>query len=71
MRGFDDLPAPLRAWLAQARLPWGVASVRAAYAKALARTGCADGALAALDQLEHARLSQDTPRVWGLGHPGL
>lgn len=58
MGDYDRLPAHLRAWLAGAALPWRPRSVRRAYAKALARTGDPDTALAELDRLQAVRLAQ-------------
>ena len=49
MREYDRLPAPLRAFLAEAALPWSAPSVKRAWHKALKRhDGCEVAALAAL-----------------------
>lgn len=69
MREFDRLPAPLRAWLATADLPWRAKSVQRAYGKALARTGDPTLALRALDRLQAQTLARDAARVWGPEHP--
>lgn len=59
MREFDRLPPVLRAWLADAALPWRPRSVLRAYNRALARCGEPDAALAELDRLQAARLAKD------------
>ncbi|MGX9353760.1 DUF6525 family protein [Roseobacteraceae bacterium S113] len=69
MASYDRLPPELRAWLADAVLPWGAKSVHRAYAKAKARTGDAEAALAELDALQTRRVAQDAARVWGAAHP--
>ena len=63
MRDFDQLPPELRAWVAQAAMPWRPRSVQRAYRNALARTGDKDSALQELCRLEAAQLAKDT----GLG----
>jgi hypothetical protein len=69
MREYDRLPAELRLWLARAALPWRPASVRRAFARALARTGDRARALAELDRLQARRVSEDAARIWGPAHP--
>lgn len=69
MAEFDRLPAPLRAWVAGAALPWRAGSVRAAYMRALRRTGDADAALQELDRIQAALIAKDAARVWGAAHP--
>ncbi len=69
MGSYDRLPAPLRAWLARAALPWRPASVARAYRNALARAGDRDAALAELDRMEAALLRRDAASVWGAAHP--
>jgi hypothetical protein len=60
MADFDALPAPLRAWLAEARLPWSPASARRAWRRALWRSlGRTRAALAEMDRIEDRRLAQD------------
>ena len=72
MREFDALPAALRRWLSEARLPWSPRSVRKVWTRALARHGGdMAAALAILDRTERKTLSRDVPRVWGDAHPGL
>lgn len=69
MRDFDGLPQELRVWVAQAMLPWSAASVRKAYAKAVARTGDKTLALKELDMLQRSLVAKDAARVWDAGHP--
>lgn len=69
MREFDQLPEALRHWVASADLPWRAQSVRAAYDKALARTGDVERAFAALDEIQQALVAKDARRVWGAYHP--
>lgn len=61
MREFDGLPPILRAWLAQAALPWRPRSVLRAYNRALTERGDPKAALAELDRLQSCRLARDTP----------
>ena len=59
MTEYDRLPADLRAWLAQAALPWSPRSVARAFGRALARgRGDRAAALAELDRLQERRLAQ-------------
>lgn len=69
MRDHDALPAPLRAWAAQAALPWSGHSLRRAWAKSLAATGCPKAALDRLSRAEAATLARDATQVWGEGYP--
>lgn len=64
MAGYDRLPADLRAWLAQAALPWSPAS-----ALRLWRKGDPAAARGRLDAAEARLLARDAPRVWGAGYP--
>ncbi len=59
MREFDRLPPILRAWVAQAALPWRPKSVWRAYTNALARTGDQKQALDELGRLEARQLAKD------------
>jgi hypothetical protein len=60
MADYDALPAPLRAWLAEARMPWSPMSARRAWRRALWRSlGRTERALAEMDRLEDARIAQD------------
>ncbi|WP_225026235.1 DUF6525 family protein [Xinfangfangia pollutisoli] len=69
MRDHDALPPALRQWAAQAALPWSARSLRRAWTRALARTGCPDAALHRLAAAETATLARETARVWGPGYP--
>ena len=70
MGAYDRLPAPLRAWLARACLPWDPASARRIWDRALAAAqGDPGAALAALDRAERGTLARDIPRIWGPAHP--
>ncbi|MEL6609869.1 MAG: DUF6525 family protein [Pseudomonadota bacterium] len=69
MREYDGLPRELRAWMAQAHLPWGVRSVRSAYERALMRTGSIEDALASLDRAQARLLARDAAQIWGADHP--
>ena len=60
MADFDALPAALRAWLSQARLPWSPISARRAWRRAMLRSlGRTRAALAEMDRIEEARLAED------------
>tara|TARA_R110002020_G_scaffold233050_30_gene444833 strand:+ start:1123 stop:1407 length:285 start_codon:yes stop_codon:yes gene_type:complete len=59
MREYDALPAPLRAWLAQAALPWSPASCRRLWQKARAEGAAPDTILSRLDRAEAEKLSRD------------
>ncbi|WP_126978972.1 DUF6525 family protein [Frigidibacter oleivorans] len=69
MAAHDRLPAPVRAWAAQAALPWSAASLWRLWHRALAETGCPDRALARLDAAEARLLARDAARVWGAAYP--
>lgn len=60
MRAFDDLPAPLRRWLAEAALPWSPASCRRILQRARERGEPMEAILARLDRAEALTLSKDT-----------
>jgi len=59
IREYDRLPPALRAWIAQAALPWRPRSVLRAYKKALSRTGSGRQALEELTRLEAQQLAKD------------
>lgn len=59
MQAYDDLPYPLRAWLAKAALPWSPASCRRIWAKARAEGESPDDILDRLDRAEQKTLSRD------------
>ncbi|PTV93357.1 hypothetical protein C8J27_11814 [Rhodobacter aestuarii] len=62
MAAHDRLPAPARAWVAQAVLPWSAASVARIWAKAMAETGCERSALARLMAAEAKTLAREAAR---------
>ncbi len=65
MQEYDRLPPELRAWLAQAALPWSVASVRKLWAAAKRQAPTPDAALQRLTDLEQRALNRDAPQIWG------
>ncbi|MEM1383476.1 MAG: DUF6525 family protein [Pseudomonadota bacterium] len=69
MRDFDRLPAELRSWLTTAMLPWRPVSVSRSFARALARTGDNQLALAELDRIQSRLIARDARMVWGDDHP--
>jgi hypothetical protein len=71
MAEYDRLPAPVRAWLAGAILPWSPRSAGRAFAAAFRKTRDQATAIAALDGLEARLIARDLERLWGPTHPGL
>ncbi|MBT9247249.1 hypothetical protein KM031_08215 [Gemmobacter fulvus] len=69
MARHDQLPAPLRHWLAHAALPWSLRSILPLWQKALRDTGCETAALARLSAAEAATLRRDAAQVWGTDYP--
>lgn len=69
MADHDRLPPPLRAWAAEAALPWSAASLRRQWDRALSETGCPEAARARLSALEARVLAREAKAVWGAGHP--
>lgn len=69
MQVYDQLPTPLRSWLAKAALPWSPRSAYRAYAKALTHTGTPHAALARLDSIQQRQIARDAQHVWGQAHP--
>lgn len=69
MRDHDALPQPLRAWAAQAALPWSARSLRRIWDRAVAASGSGDAALSRLSALEAATLAHDATKVWGPDYP--
>jgi len=69
MEDFDRLPPELRAWLAEAVLPWRPRSVRRAFERAVARTRDRSRALEELDRLQDRLVAKDARTVWGDAHP--
>ena len=68
MAEFDRLPPDLRAWLAQAALPWSVPSVRKLWSQARRRHG-ETGALAYLSEVEARALARDARHIWNGAPP--
>ena len=68
MQDYDRLPSNLRMWVANAAMPWGPASVRKAYMRALARVGDPDIALQELDRYQAKQLAHDRMRL-GVSEP--
>ena len=69
MAAHDALPAPVRAWAAQAALPWSASSLRTLWLRALRETGSNDAALARLSTAERATLRRESALVWGSDYP--
>ena len=70
MAQHDRLPAELRAWLAQAALPWSAHSALKLWQRKLRITGGdTEAAKAALSRTESAMIARDAVKVWGKGHP--
>jgi hypothetical protein len=63
MAAYDAAPAPLRAWMAQAALPWSPASCLAIWRRAMAAGADAAEALARLDRAERKTLSRAVPTL--------
>ncbi|RBI84904.1 hypothetical protein DRV85_09540 [Rhodosalinus halophilus] len=69
---YDDLPPPLRAWLAQAAMPWSPRSALKIWQRVLRRSGGdVRRAQQEMTRIEAARLAEDVLRVWGPAHPYL
>ncbi len=60
MQAFDVLPAPVRAWLSQAALPWSPASCRKIVQQAQARGEGVEEVLARLDRAQQSTLARDS-----------
>jgi hypothetical protein len=58
MQAYDALPAPLRAWLSTAALPWSPQSALRIWRKA-SRAGGAESAITRLNQIEAGMLAKD------------
>lgn len=69
MRDYDDLPVELRAWIAEAKLPWGPKSVYRRFSRALTQTGDIREALAELDRLQQKLIAKDATHIWGHHYP--
>lgn len=70
MAAYDRLPRDLRLWLAEAALPWSVASVLRLWQRSIRETGCPKAARDSLTRAEAKTLAREAVRVWGQGHPG-
>jgi hypothetical protein len=69
---YDDLPAPLREWLAQAAMPWSPRSALRIWRRVLRRSGGdVRRAQQEMSRIEAERLAEDVSRVWGPAHPYL
>ncbi|MFP4305278.1 DUF6525 family protein [Rhodosalinus sp.] len=69
---YDDLPAPLREWLAQAAMPWSPRSALRIWRRVLRRSGGdVRRAQQEMSRIEAERLAEDVARVWGPTHPYL
>ncbi|WP_338092597.1 DUF6525 family protein [Salipiger mangrovisoli] len=66
MAAYDRLPPELRAWLAQAALPWSPRSALRAWRAALRRSGCCKAAAERLNAIEARQLAREG--AWP-GHP--
>lgn len=62
MRAYDALPADVRAWMAQAVLPWSPRSCARLWWRARRRGLAPEEALAALARAEARTLARATPR---------
>lgn len=70
MAEYDRLPPELRAWLADAALPWSAQSVQRIWKKALRDSdGKKDIALAHLSKAENNALKKEAPQTWGASYP--
>lgn len=70
MAQYDSLPPPLRAWLAQAALPWSPHSALRLWQRNLRAAG-GDAALAcaALSRAEARLIAHDARQIWGAEYP--
>ena len=59
MRAYDALPPELRAWMAEAALPWSPTSCLKLWRKAMEKQGCPKKALERMAQAEAAMLARD------------
>ncbi|MFM7444441.1 MAG: DUF6525 family protein, partial [Tabrizicola sp.] len=59
MRDHDALTEPLRRWATTAALPWSVRSLRRAWSRAMATTGCPEAALRRMAAAEAKTLARD------------
>ena len=59
MDAFDELPAPVRQWVARAALPWSPSSVRRIWSKSRAKGMSDEEALQSLSHAEARTLARD------------
>ena len=69
MARYDRLPVELRAWLADAALPWSACSALRLWQRALRDTTDITAARQRLQDAEARLLARDAPRIWGPGYP--
>lgn len=70
MKDYDRLPPDLRAWLAEAALPWSAQSALRLWQQHLrAARGDTRHARAALDRAEARAVARDAAQIWGPTHP--
>ena len=62
---YDRLPSELRAWIANAELPWRPKSVLKAYERAYLKTGNRDKAMNELNCIQNRLVSKDAIMIWG------
>ena len=68
---YDRLPRALRAWVANAELPWRPRSVLKAYERAFSKTGDRNKALNELNCIQNRLVSKDAIMIWGKNHPKI
>ena len=66
---YDRLPRELRAWVANAELPWRPRSVLKAYERAFSKTGDRNKALNELNYIQHRLVAKDAIVIWGKNYP--
>lgn len=69
MAAHDRLPPDLRAWAADAALPWSATSLLRIWRRALRETGCPKQAIGRLTDAEAKTLAKDARLVWGRAYP--
>lgn len=69
MARYDRLPVELRAWLAEAALPWSACSALRLWRCALRDTPDITAARQRLQDAEARLLARDAPRIWGPDYP--
>ena len=66
---YDRLPKELRAWVANAELPWRPRSVLKTYERVFLKTGDRNKALNELNYIQHRLVSKDAIEIWGKNYP--